>query len=83
MFYHQDLLSDKKHGLSVIWLAATLGSKAQFRKLQKKDLLSVDLPKTCSYLAAPSEPLALRTSSSLMVGVARVFSQQYGLVFLL
>ncbi|ORY86925.1 Rec8 like protein-domain-containing protein [Protomyces lactucae-debilis] len=77
MFYQQNLLTDKKSGLGVVWLAATLGNKSHVRKLQKRDILSVDVPKACAYLQAPPQPLALRTSSSLMVGVARVLDQQY------
>ena len=80
MFYEQAVLTNKKDGIGIVWLAATLGAKHTLRKIQKRDYLSVDVRKTCSYIAAPSAPLALRTSSSLMIGVARVHSQQYGFV---
>jgi hypothetical protein len=58
-------------------LAATLGAKSALKKLQKRDILSVDVPKACTFLSDGSEPLALRLSSNLMYGVTRVFSQQY------
>jgi hypothetical protein len=81
MFYHQNLLTDKQSGLGVVWLAATLGNKSHVRKLGKRDILSVHVPKACKYLIAPPQPLALRTSSSLMVGVARVLDCQYKFFF--
>ncbi|KAG5437734.1 hypothetical protein PCANB_000447 [Pneumocystis canis] len=66
-----------KGGFGVIWLAATLGSKSSLKKLQKKEILSVNVPKACEYLSEPPEPLALRLSSNLMIGVTRIFNQQY------
>lgn len=80
MFYEQTILTSKKDGMGVVWLAATLGAKHSLKKIHKKDFLSVDVRKTCHYIAAPTEPLALRTSSSLMIGVSRVLAQQYGCV---
>ena len=62
----------------IIRLAATLGSKSSLKRLQKRDILSVDVPEACTFLSnPPDEPLALRLSSNLMYGVTRVFSQQY------
>lgn len=78
MFYEQAILTDKRNGLGVVWLAATLGAKHSVKKLHKRDYLSVDVRKTCDLVTAPPGPLALRTSSSLMVGIARVHAQQYG-----
>ncbi|BFZ58527.1 R8 protein [Savitreella phatthalungensis] len=39
--------------------------------------MSVNVPKTCEYLQAPPQPLALRMSSSLMMGVTRVWARQF------
>ena len=50
-------------------LAATLGTRS--KKLTKKDLTAIDLSKTCELIAAPPEPMALRLSGCLLVGVAR------------
>lgn len=58
-------------------LAATLGAKSTLKRLQKRDILSVDVPRACTFLQGDDEPLALRLSSNLMYGVTRVFSQQY------
>jgi hypothetical protein len=52
-------------------LAATLGSKSTFKKLPKRSVLTADISQLCHLIADPAEPLALRLSSNLMVGVAR------------
>lgn len=52
-------------------LAATLGSKSTFKKLPKRSVLTADISQLCDLIAEPAEPLALRLSSNLMVGVAR------------
>lgn len=47
MFYSTELLSIKSHsGLSVIWLAATLGPRSQTKKLSRKDYIGVDIVKS-------------------------------------
>lgn len=50
-------------------LAATLGPKT--KRITRKQLTGVDLTKTCELIAEPPEPLALRLSGCLLVGVAR------------
>jgi hypothetical protein len=52
-------------------LAATLGSKSTFKKLPKRSVQTADIAQLCDLIAEPAEPLALRLSSNLMVGVAR------------
>lgn len=54
-------------------LAATLGSKSSFRKLPKRSVVSADITQLCDLIATPVEPLALRLSSNLLVGAARVY----------
>jgi N terminus of Rad21 / Rec8 like protein len=62
----------------MVRLAATLGAKSSLKRLQKRDILSVDVPEACTFLSnPPDQPLALRLSSNLMYGVTRIFSQQY------
>ncbi|KWU43638.1 hypothetical protein RHOSPDRAFT_34786 [Rhodotorula sp. JG-1b] len=79
MFYNTEILTSRKGGLAVFWLAATVGSRGgtAVRKLSKKELLSCNVVKACEKVIEPEEPLALRLSSNLMMGIARVFSQQY------
>ncbi|KAG8930454.1 hypothetical protein FRC01_002736 [Tulasnella sp. 417] len=71
MFFSTELLLKRESGLGLLWLAATIGSKASFKKLNKKSILSADISKLCDMIAEPEEPLALRLSSNLLVGVAR------------
>jgi meiotic recombination protein REC8 len=55
-----------------LWrLAATLGARSSFKKLPKRDVMGADIAQLCGLIAEPVEPLALRLSSNLMVGVAR------------
>ena len=52
-------------------LAATLGARSSFKKLPKRDVMGADIIQLCDLITEPAEPLALRLSSNLMVGVAR------------
>ena len=56
-----------------VWqrLAATLGAKSSFKRLPKRSVLTADISQLCVLIAEPPEPLALRLSSNLMIGVAR------------
>ncbi|KAK9718988.1 R8 protein [Basidiobolus ranarum] len=81
MFYSKDILTKKKGGFGIIWLAATLGAKSHVKKLSKKDVKSVNVIQACGFLASPPEPLALRLSSNLMVGISRVYNQQYDMYY--
>jgi len=58
-------------------LAATLGAKSSFRKLPKRSVLTADISQLCNLIAEPAEPLALRLSSNLMIGVARYVIPKY------
>ncbi|KAF8078636.1 Rec8 like protein-domain-containing protein [Lyophyllum atratum] len=73
MFFSAELLASRDSGFGLLWLAATLGSKSTFKKLPKRSILTADIAQLCDLIAEPSEPLALRLSSNLLVGVARVY----------
>ncbi|GLB36139.1 putative N terminus of Rad21 / Rec8 like protein [Lyophyllum shimeji] len=73
MFFSAELLASRESGFGLLWLAATLGSKSTFKKLPKKSILTADIAQLCDLIAEPSEPLSLRLSSNLLVGVARVY----------
>ncbi|KIJ68466.1 hypothetical protein HYDPIDRAFT_24739 [Hydnomerulius pinastri MD-312] len=73
MFFSPDLLSKRDSGFGLLWLAATLGSKSTFKKLPKRSVMTADISQLCELIASPAEPLALRLSSNLMVGAARVY----------
>ncbi|KAG8783178.1 hypothetical protein FRC12_020011 [Ceratobasidium sp. 428] len=57
-------------------MAATLG-KASFGKLNRRNVLKADIGKLCELVAEPAEPLALRLSSNLLVGVVRVYKVKH------
>ncbi|KAI0076094.1 hypothetical protein K474DRAFT_1708496 [Panus rudis PR-1116 ss-1] len=73
MFFTQELLSRRDSGFGLLWLAATLGSKSSFRKLPRRSVVTADIAELCQLIAEPPEPLALRLSSNLMIGVTRVY----------
>ncbi|KAH8100703.1 Rec8 like protein-domain-containing protein [Cristinia sonorae] len=73
MFFTQELLSRRDSGFGLLWLAATLGAKSSFRKLPRRSVTSADIVQLCNLIADPPEPLALRLSSNLMIGAARVY----------
>ncbi|KAH7910942.1 Rec8 like protein-domain-containing protein [Hygrophoropsis aurantiaca] len=73
MFFSPELLSKRDSGFGLLWLAATLGSKSTFKKLPKRSVIMADISQLCDLIATPAEPLALRLSSNLMVGAARVY----------
>ncbi|KIM85185.1 hypothetical protein PILCRDRAFT_96366 [Piloderma croceum F 1598] len=76
MFFTPELLAKRDSGFGLLWLAATLGSKSTFKRLPKRSVLTADITQLCDLIAEPAEPLALRLSSNLMVGVARYFKQE-------
>lgn len=81
MFYNNDILSRRKTGLGIVWLAATLGDRSVVRRLTRRDILSVNITKTCQSVLGPSEPLALRLSSQLMFGIVKLYGHQTELLY--
>ncbi len=81
MFYNNDILSRRKSGLGIVWLAATLGDRSVIRRLTRKDILGVRISAACDFLRSPTEPLALRLSSQLMYGVVKLYSSQWELLY--
>ncbi|GAA5849980.1 hypothetical protein JCM8547_000973 [Rhodosporidiobolus lusitaniae] len=79
MFYSTEILTSRKGGFAVFWLAATVGSKGgtAVKKLSKAEVLKSNVVRACEKVIAPEEPLALRLSSNLMMGIARVYQQQF------
>ncbi|KAI9873277.1 MAG: hypothetical protein M1830_000588, partial [Pleopsidium flavum] len=61
-------------------LVATLGPKSNLKKVNRKAILDVDVPKACETILTPEAPMALRLQSNLLYGVSRVYSQQCGYV---
>ncbi|KAI8848333.1 Rec8 like protein-domain-containing protein [Chytridium lagenaria] len=83
MFYSDALLSrNETSSMAVVWISSTLGgSRSSIKKLSKKQLNGVNVSKACRYIVSPPEPMALRLSSNLMVGVSRVLGNQYSFLY--
>ncbi|KAF2798527.1 hypothetical protein K505DRAFT_405148 [Melanomma pulvis-pyrius CBS 109.77] len=80
MFYSHEVLHSRKHGVATVWLVATLGSKSNLKKVNRKAILNVDVPKACQTIVDPGAPMALRLQGNLLLGVSRVYLQQCGYV---
>ncbi|KAF8605081.1 hypothetical protein BDV93DRAFT_605577 [Ceratobasidium sp. AG-I] len=76
MFFTPELLSKRDSGIGLLWMAATLG-KTSIGKLNRRNVLSANIAKLCEMVAEPAEPLALRLSSNLLVGVVRVYKVKH------
>ncbi|RCI08799.1 hypothetical protein L249_4656 [Ophiocordyceps polyrhachis-furcata BCC 54312] len=83
MFYSHEILSSTQYGVATIWLAATMARGAgpskgtgALKRLSRKAVQEVDVPKACETIINPGAPLALRLQGSLLYGVSRVFSEQ-------
>ncbi|KAK4998596.1 R8 protein [Elasticomyces elasticus] len=76
MFYSHEVLTSRKYGVATVWLVATLGSKSTLKKVNRKAIIDVDVPKACETILTPEAPMALRLQSNLLYGVSRVYSQQ-------
>lgn len=81
MFYNHDILSRRKTGLGIVWLAATLGDRSIVRRLTRREILRVDIDKACDYVRRPTEPLSLRLSSQLMYGVVKLYFHRTDLLY--
>ncbi|CAG7560787.1 unnamed protein product [Fusarium equiseti] len=75
MFYSHEILSNTQYGVATIWLVATVGKSSQ-KRLTRKAIQGVDVPKACETIIDPGAPLALRLQGNLLYGVSRVYSQQ-------
>ncbi|KAL8848930.1 MAG: hypothetical protein Q9221_006088 [Calogaya cf. arnoldii] len=78
MFYSHEILTSRESGVATVWLVATLGSRSNLKKVNRKAILEVDVPKTCNVIINPEAPMALRLQSNLLYGVSRVYLQQCG-----
>jgi hypothetical protein len=58
--------------VATIWLVATLGSKSSLKKVTRKAILDVNVPKACDQITDPESPLALRLQGSLLYALTRV-----------
>lgn len=47
-------------------LVATLGSKSTLKKVDRKEICAVNIPKACQTIVSPEAPMALRLQSNLL-----------------
>ncbi|KAF2272885.1 uncharacterized protein EI97DRAFT_436495 [Westerdykella ornata] len=76
MFYSHEVLTSRKYGVATVWLVATLGSSSKLKKIKRKAIREVDVPKACRTILDPGAPMALRLQGSLLYGVSRVYLEQ-------
>ncbi|KAG8528697.1 uncharacterized protein KY384_006384 [Bacidia gigantensis] len=76
MFYSHEILTSRRSGLATVWLAATISSTPGLKKLNRKAIFEVNIPKTCEIVIHPEAPMALRLQSNLLYGISRIYSQQ-------
>ncbi|TQV92129.1 Rad21/Rec8 like protein [Cordyceps javanica] len=77
MFYSNQILTSTQYGVSTIWLVATVGKSHQ-RRVTKKAIQDVNVPRACGKILDPGAPLALRLQGNLLYGVSRIFADQCG-----
>ncbi|KAK2747159.1 hypothetical protein FQN57_002416 [Myotisia sp. PD_48] len=82
MFYSHEILTSREHGVATVWLVATLGAKSNTKKVNRKAILDVDVPKACDIIVHPEAPMALRLQGNLLYGVSKVYHQQCGYALL-
>ncbi|KAI8934714.1 hypothetical protein NX059_008403 [Plenodomus lindquistii] len=80
MFYSHEVLTSRKYGVATVWLVATLGSKSNLKRINRKQILDVNVSKACQTIVDPAAPMALRLQGNLLYGVSRVYLQQCGYV---
>ena len=64
-------VSDLHQPTDIDRLVATLGSRSHSKKINRKAILDVDVPKTCSIIIQPEAPMALRLQSNLLLDLRR------------
>ncbi|WOO80995.1 Meiotic recombination protein rec8 [Vanrija pseudolonga] len=80
MFYPEDFIITKKgSNLGIIWLMGTLGPRDKKLGRNSKAITNVKISRVCDDIAEPPEPMSLRLSSHLLVGVTRVYGRNYGI----
>ncbi|KAK3990288.1 hypothetical protein QBC44DRAFT_394577 [Cladorrhinum sp. PSN332] len=78
MFYSHEILTSRQYGVATVWLVSTVGIRSNTgnRKISRKDVEQVNVPKACETILQPAAPIALRLQGSLLYGLSRVYSQQ-------
>ncbi|KAL0937465.1 rad21 rec8 n terminal domain-containing protein [Colletotrichum truncatum] len=76
MFYSHEILASKQYGVATIWHVANFGPKGGVRRLSRKAIDDVNIPRACDKIMDPGPPISLRLQSNLLYGVTCVYSRQ-------
>ncbi|ROW10109.1 hypothetical protein VMCG_01811 [Cytospora schulzeri] len=72
MFYSHEILASPQYGVATVWLFANN------RKLNRKAIEGVNVPRACTTIEKPpGAPIALRLQGNLLFGVSAVYSRQH------
>jgi meiotic recombination protein REC8, fungi type len=55
---------------------ATCGPRSSTRRITRKAIQEVNVPKACGTIEDPGAPIALRLQANLLYGVSRVYQEQ-------
>ncbi|KAL1851020.1 R8 protein [Diaporthe australafricana] len=78
MFYSHEILASPQYGVTTVWLVASLGVHTTNRKLNRKAIDSVNVPKACDTIEKPpGAPIALRLQGNLLYGVSGVYLKKH------
>uniref|UniRef100_A0A6U4LIV4 Rad21/Rec8-like protein N-terminal domain-containing protein n=3 Tax=Hemiselmis andersenii TaxID=464988 RepID=A0A6U4LIV4_HEMAN len=77
MFYSANVLQ-KKGPLGAVWIAAHHDVRS---KLSKVQILNTDIAATAGQIESPTEEMALRLSSHLLVGLSRIYTRKVQFLF--
>lgn len=69
--FHYDFILSKRSSLAKVWLAAHWE-----KKLSKVQIFETNLQSSVHDILHPKVPIALRTSSHLLVGLVRIYSRK-------
>ena len=65
----RDICLSSKLSVDPSRLVATLGSKSLLKKVTRKAILDVDVPKACDTIQDPGAPMALRLQGNLLYAI--------------
>ncbi|XP_063688755.1 uncharacterized protein LOC134821875 [Bolinopsis microptera] len=83
MFFSNEILTKKGGQFAVVWLVGNFNTVHGSRRLglKKSDYVSVDVVKACGDMLNPRTQFALRLSSTLLMGIIRVYEKQITIVY--
>ncbi|KAG8167573.1 hypothetical protein KVR01_003262 [Diaporthe batatas] len=78
MFYSHEILASPQYGVATVWLVATLGVQTNNRKVNRRSIENVNVPRACDTIGKPpGAPIALRLQGNLLYGVSGVYLKKH------